>query len=133
MTVGCLGDFEFSVSSDFAKTFSDLSFGSSARYATHARHKSTSLVEFTGTDPAEISFDVYLDKNLGVTDVTGEMEKLKRITEKAEVRPLVIGNKSYGTYRWVVTNYRFVPKSYGGNGVVTSAKVSLTLKEYLRR
>lgn len=134
MTIGCLGnDFQFSVSSDYVKTFNNLSLSASARYSTHARHGTTALTEFTGIDPAEISFDIYLDKSLGITDIMIEIDKLDRIMKNAEVRPLVIGNRSYGAYRWVVTSYKAVPQSYGGNGVVTSAKVSLTLKEYLRR
>lgn len=133
MTVGCLGDFQFSVSSDYVKTFTGLSLSASARYSTHARHGSTALVEFTGVDPAEISFDVYLDQTLGISDVMREVDKLRRITENAEVRPLVIGNRSYGGYRWVVTSYKVEPQSYGRYGAVTSAKVSLTLREYLKR
>lgn len=132
MTVGCFGNFQFSVSSDYVRTFDSLSLSASARYSTHARHGSVGLLEFTGVEPAEISFEVYLDVSLGISDVMREVDKLGRMMKNGEVRALVIGNKSYGAYRWVLTNYKVVPRSYAGNGVVTSAKVSLTLKEYLR-
>lgn len=133
MTVGCLGTFEFSVSSEYVKTFNELSWSGSARYSAHARHGTTALTEFTGLDPEELSFECVLDVSLGISDVMKEIDKLRRIMERAEVRPLVIGNKYIGRYRWVVVSYRVTPTAYDGRGVILRAKVDLNLKEYLKK
>ncbi|MFR1110746.1 MAG: phage tail protein, partial [Anaerotruncus colihominis] len=66
-TIGCLGDVAFTVSDSVIRTLSNFQWSGSARYATHQRHLGRGLLEFTGTDPDKISFDITLSAQLGVT------------------------------------------------------------------
>ena len=55
MQIGCLGDIVFKVSSDMVRTISNVTWSGSANYATHSRHMTDALTEFTGLDPDEIT------------------------------------------------------------------------------
>ena len=49
--VGCLGDIVFTVSDRTIETINNVTWSGSARYATHQRHGTHALTEFTGLDP----------------------------------------------------------------------------------
>ena len=42
-----------------------------------------------------------------------------------------MGDYAYGRWRWVITGLTYRPEHYDKYGNVTSAKVSVTLKEYM--
>ena len=54
--VGCLGDIVFTVSDRTIETINNVTWSGSARYATHQRHGTHALTEFTGLDPDKIGF-----------------------------------------------------------------------------
>ena len=58
--IGCLGDVVFTVSRDVVRTLDNMTWGGSARYATHERHLTNALTEYTGLDPDTITFDILL-------------------------------------------------------------------------
>lgn len=58
--VGCLGDVIFTVSRSVVRTLDNMTWSGSARYATHERHLTNALTEFTGLDPDKITFDILL-------------------------------------------------------------------------
>ena len=144
--VGCLGDIIFTVSDRTIETINNVTWSGSARYATHQRHGTHALTEFTGLDPDKMTFDIVLSAYLGV-DPIAEVVKLWNY-ERGLIRladdlglhpqrggiavPLVIGNKGYGKYRWSVLDHKMKMKTYDGRGNVTSATVSVSLQEYLR-
>ena len=106
--VGCLGDIVFTVSDRTIETINNVTWSGSARYATHQRHGTHALTEFTGLDPDKMTFDIVLSAYLGV-DPIAEVVK-----------------------RWSVLDHKMKMETYDGRGNVTSATVSVSLQEYLR-
>lgn len=129
MRVGCLGDIAFEVSADTVRTVSNVVWSGSANYSIHARHLSDGLVEFTGTAPAEISFDIVLSAYLGVNPME-DIHKIRDYTAKGLAMPLVIGSTAYGNYRWVIKSYKVKMQAFTSSGDLASATVSLSLIEY---
>lgn len=133
MIVGCLGDVEFSVSSELVQTFENLKWSGSARIASHDRHLGGSLAEFTGSDAEKVSFDFVLSEFLGKKDVQLELDRLRMWMVSGKVLPLVIGTKSYGRYRWLIQSFDTSKNIYDGRGKLLSCHVSVSLIEYLKR
>ena len=133
MIVGCLGDVEFSVSSELVETFENLKWKGSARITSHERHLGGSLAEFTGSDAETVSFDFLLTEFLGMEDVQGALDKLRLYMENGRVLPLVIGPKSYGRYRWLIQSLDTSKNIFDGRGKLLSCMVSVSLIEYLKR
>ena len=129
MIVGTLGDIVFETSSRYILTFNNFAQTVSARYATHERHATTALTEFTGIDPESITFDIMLSAYLGV-DPAAQIEVLRGYVRNGTTVPLVLGTTVYGEYRWVVTNYKTDPKYFSQSLGWSSITVSVTLKEY---
>ena len=128
--VGCLGDVIFTVSRSVVRTLDNMEWSGSARYATHERHLTHALTEFTGLDPDKITFDILLSAELGV-DPIAEVVKLWNIERSGRAVPLTVGTKGYGKYRWNITKHEMKMKTFYGNGDVHTATVSVSLQEYL--
>ena len=132
MTVGCLGDVEFSVSSELVYTFENMKWSGAARIAMHDRHLGGSLAEFTGSEAEKVSFDFVLSEFLGAENVQIDLDKLRLYMENGRVLPLVIGTKSYGRYRWLIQSLDTSKNVFDGRGKLLSCTVSVTLVEYLK-
>ena len=93
MVTGALGDIIFEVSDETVKTLNNLNWGGSARYATHQRHGTHAMSEYTGMGADTISFDMVLSAYLGVNPMTviGQIFTYER---NGTTLPLVIGNKA---------------------------------------
>ena len=130
MVTGALGDIIFEVSDETVKTLNNLNWGGSARYATHQRHGTHAMTEYTGMGADTISFDIVLSAYLGVNPMTviGQIFTYER---NGTTLPLVIGNKAYGKYRWVITKHSMKGQFFDGAGDLTHCKVSVNLQEYL--
>ena len=128
--VGCLGDVIFTVSRSVVRTLDNMTWSGSARYATHERHLTNALTEFTGLDPDKITFDILLSAELGV-DPIAEVVKLWNIERSGRAVPLTVGTKGYGKYRWNITKHEMKMKTFYKNGDVHTATVSVSLQEYL--
>ncbi len=131
MVIGCLGDIVFQASSDLVKTINNLKETGSARYATHQLHARPSLIEFVGSDPEIITFDMELSAYLGV-DPLKEYSKIQKYTRSGKTLALTLGDRTFGRHRWCITKYALAARTYAGDGNITSAKVTVTLQEYLR-
>ncbi|WP_298031706.1 phage tail protein [uncultured Dysosmobacter sp.] len=129
--IGCLGEVVFEVSSRTVETIDNVKWGGSARYATHQRHGMNALTEFTGLDPDTMSFEITLSAYLGV-DPIAEVVKIWNYERNGIAVPLVIGDKGYGKYRWSVLSHEMTMQTFDIHGNVTSAKVTISLQEYLR-
>lgn len=129
--IGCLGDIAFEVSPETVRTIDSFVWSGAVRWATHERHLYHSLTEYTGIDPDRVSFSVYLSAYLGVSPLN-EVVKIFKYEREGTPLPLTIGDKIYGKYRWVITDHKYSPQSYDGEGNVTTAKLTLNLLEYLR-
>ncbi len=132
MQIGCLGDIVFKVSSDMVRTISNVTWSGSANYATHSRHMTDALTEFTGLDPDEITFDIVLSAFLGVNPMS-DLAKIWDYERKGQALPLIIGSKAYGKYRWVIKSHKIKMQTFDGSGDLLSATVSISLLEYIKR
>jgi hypothetical protein len=108
----------------------NVQWNGSARYATHQRHLTNALTEFTGIDPDTMSFDMFLSINLGV-DVMAELVKVWTYEREGTAVPLAIGEKAYGKYRWCIKNHRIGMQDFDRKGNLLTATVSVNLLEYL--
>lgn len=128
--IGCLGDIIFEVSEETVRTLDNMTWSGSARYATHERHLTHALTEFTGLDPDKITFDILFSEELGV-DPIAEVVKIWDIERSGTAVPLTIGTKAYGKYRWNIISHEMKPKAFYRSGDVHTAAVSVSLQEYL--
>lgn len=131
-TIGTLGKTVFAASRKQVRTFNDLVWKGSARYATHDRHLKTPMKEFLGPGDESMSFTILLSRYLGVNPFT-EINRLNRYRRRGKVLSLVLGKRRYGTYRWVITNTTINLEKYAPNGSLLHAKVTVEIQAYAKR
>lgn len=126
--VGCLGDVVFTVSRKTVMTLDNIQWNSGSKWEEHARHLKDPALEYTGMEADQMSFDIYMSKNLGV-DPMKQIVTLFKYERNGTLLPLIIGTKAYGKYRWVImsTTRKFEQTDPSG---LTSVTVGLTLKAY---
>ena len=122
---------QFIVSREVFRTPKNLKWSGSARYATHERHNTHALTEFTGLDPDRFSFDILLTAEMGV-DPLKEVVKIWNYERDSEALGLVIGGKAYGKYRWNIKNHETKIEYTDKNGDMYAVEVSVELLEYLK-
>ena len=120
--IGSLGSLVFSVSENTVRTFDELSWKVSAKYATHDRHIKRDVLEFLGPEPGTISFKMAFSVFHG----TNPLNEIK-------ISTLVLGGKKYGSYKWVITGVSSTLKRYDNKGNCWAATADVTLKEYPKR
>lgn len=135
--IGYLGKSEgdgiqFIVSREVFRAPKNMKWGGSARYATHERHATHALTEFTGLDPDNFSFDMLLTAELGV-DPMEELTRIWGYERDAEAVGLVIGGHGYGKYRWTVKKHETKMEYTDTAGVLYAVEVSVELLEYLKK
>ena len=86
--IGSLGSLVFSVSENTVRTFDELSWKVSAKYATHDRHIKRDVLEFLGPEPGTISFKMAFSVFHG-TNPLNEIKKLKRNIRILSLHPQV--------------------------------------------
>lgn len=132
MTIGVLNsgsaDVTFYASAEGLQTFEGLQHKSSVNYAEHKRHRKKPLLEMTGKDADEVSFDMSLSVLLGASPKQ-VYKALNKMKDSGEIAVLVIGNSLIGT-NWVVTDVSRTFEHMYKDGRLISCKVSVTLKEY---
>ena len=129
MIVGALGDVLFLTSSLYTLTIDNFTQSSSAKYSEHSRHNGKSLLEYTGTPADDVSFEIQLNRMLGV-DPKAAYKTLRDYARDRETLTLVLGTTIYGDYRWVITACKAKPDHMSKGGNWNEITVSLTLKEY---
>ena len=132
MQVGYLGEIIFMVSDDTVETINNFMWSGSARYSTHQRHLTNALTEFVGLDPDKITFDILVSAYLGVNPMT-EVNMIWKYERAGTAVPLTIGTKAYGKHKWSIIDHKMKMQTYNKAGDVTSATISLSLQEYLKR
>lgn len=129
--IGCLGDIPFGVSSSIVQTVQNVNWSGSARYKTHERHLTHALTEFTGLEPDEFTFDIYLSAFLGVKPMDA-ITALWDYERSGRALSLVLGDHAYGKYRWTVVSHKIKAETFDANGNILTAKVTVKLKEYMK-
>lgn len=122
---------QFIVSREVFRTPKNLKWSGSARYATHERHNTHALTEFTGLDPDRFSFDILLTAEMGV-DPLKEVVKIWNYERDSEALGLVIGGKAYGKYRWNIKSHETKIEYTDKAGDMYAVEVTVELLEYLK-
>lgn len=130
--IGSLGNTVFIVTSKEVKTFDNMKWDSSAKYAEHDRHLKDPLLEFTGNDADRITFTMFFSIFLGV-DPLWEIGKLLETERKGIANFLVIGSKRYGRHKWVIKSISKDLENFDNKGRMMIAKVSISLVAYAER
>lgn len=130
--IGTFAGLTFSVSDNTVKTFDDMKWDFSAKYATHDRHIQADLLEYLGPEIEGISFSMIFSVFLG-TNPLNEIKKLRTIIRNGTTDRLVIGGKVYGSYKWVMQKGSVDLERYDGKGNLWAAKIKVTMKEYPKR
>lgn len=131
-TIGAFAGVTFSVSDKTVKTFNNMKWQVSGKYAEHDRHLKRDLLEFLGPELETISFEMRLSVFLGVTPLT-EIIKLRSIIQTGKTDRLVIGGKVYGSYKWAMTEMSVNLERFDNKGNLLVAMVDVTMKEYPKR
>ncbi len=129
MKIGTLGEVIFEVSSETIQTISKFSRTKSASFQTHSVHLKTGLLEFTGSDPETITFNIKSSRYLGA-DPHQTYLKLREYMSDGTAVQFIVGNVLYGSYRWVVSKCKATYNYYDKKGNVTDMDISVTLTEY---
>lgn len=130
--IGSFGKLAFSASEKTVRTFDEISWKVSAKYATHDRHIKRDVLEFLGPEPDTISFKMAFSVFHG-TNPLNEIKKLNKMCSNGEVNYLILGGKKYGSYKWVITGVSSTLKRYDNKGNCWAATADVTLKEYPKR
>ncbi len=129
MLVGFLNTIPFLTSRYLIRTFDNYKRQGSGRWNAHAIIGKKPVQEFLGQDLQEISFDMLLRSDQGISP-RKEVEKLINLRDKGKPVPLVLGNKVIGGTLWVVESISEQVQHWSRLGNPFSISVSVTLKEY---
>ena len=131
MTIGSLGKVVFQVSNRTVMTLRDISIKNTASIAVHNIHLGTGLSEFTGSEPQQISFKILVSAYLGVSPET-QIQRLETYLRNGTQLTFVLGDKTYGRYRWLLESFEVSVEQTDRRGNVTQCDISVTLQEYLK-
>ena len=129
--IGALGSIPFYASSYAVQTIQNAVWSGKANYASHKRIGSTTLVEATGSDADEFSFDMLLSADLGVNPWAA-LEKIITAERQQTYQMLTIGDHAYGRYRWLIADHKIKLSKFDANGNLWECLVSVKLVGYLR-
>lgn len=125
--VGSFGPVGFTVSRETVHTLHDISRKRSARFAEHGIMNAPPKLQFQGMGLWEASFRIRLTSAL-CADPAKRIATLVAVHESGKAYPLVIGGRNLGTF--VLVDMDIAERTHGPKGVLMSADLSLSLKEY---
>ena len=131
MIIGSLGSIPFYTSSDQNVMLSGIKWDSGARYSEHARHGQTDMLEYVGSDPDEISFDMKLSAFLGINP-SRMLDRLRDVQDRHRAVKFVLGTIPIPGF-WVLTDISRSMEHFHKDGTLLSVDVSVTLREYVER
>ena len=127
MKVGSIGSVVFEVNSENAAILKDYQRTVKANYSTHSLVGQTAIMEYTGTNPTEISFSLTLSAFLGLNpgEQLAKIEEMAKLGQKVvlSIGTLVVGEK------WAVTDVSSKAERHFRDGDVLAYDVSIKLKE----
>ena len=129
MIVGSFGEVVFETSDKRVLTPSDFRRDVSVRLADHDLLGVKPATEYIGPGLDSINFTLVLMRVLGY-EPDEMIDLFINYCRNGQAYPLVIGEKGYGVDKWIITNLG-IPINQISNGVVVSAKLEISLKEYV--
>lgn len=129
MMIGSLGSIPFYTSVNESVLISGIDWETSARYAEHTRHNQTDMLEYVGSDPDKITFDIKLSAFLGVNP-TKMLDRLNTMMRNHEAVKFVLGTMPIPG-NWVITNLQKQLEYLHKDGTLLSVDVKITLLEYV--
>lgn len=128
--IGTLGEYEFSVSDQAVKNFTDLAFSNSASYAEHKIIGKKSVLEFTGLNASTGTITIVLDAFQGVNP-SECIAALCTAMNDHEALAFTLGGDVMGEGLWVIESLDEKYEHVSAKGEVLRAELTLKLKEYL--
>ena len=123
-----LGNYEFEVSTEKVKTFTDLKFTNSANYAEHKVIGRKGIIEFTGLNASTASLTINLYAHAGVNP-SEEITEFYEAMNNYELLVFTLGGEVMGEGSWVIESLDEDYKTIDAWGNVTEATITLKLKE----
>lgn len=132
MRIGAFGDLAFEVSDRVIRTFRELQKKNQARWAVHEVVGGRPVSEFIGPGQKEITLPIHLNALfLGGRTIEEEVETIEKLVDEGAISTLVIADAVIGKY--YIESIDETDTHFGGKGEITSADVTLSLKQYVER
>lgn len=125
--IGSFAGIVFETSDERVLTFIGLKKDVAARFTQHDIIGGKPKVEFLGADLSSISFTMNLSAQFGVNP-TATIKKLESFIHSGKKSRFILGGRNLGIYNAVSMSEAF--DTITERGMVVSAKVDLSLKEY---
>lgn len=129
--IGYYGSVQFTVSSDFVRTFHSLTEKRSGRYAIMDILNGQQKIQYTGKSLPEITIEINFASDIVTpqgTDVQAELKALRRMVDSGDAFSLVIGTKSFG--RFVCLGMTGEWKRVDNRGRLTAAGATVQMQAY---
>ena len=127
MNVGSIGSVIFSVDSKNASILSEYQRTVSANFEEHKLVGQTAVLEYTGTNPTEISFVIKLSAFYGINPGR-QLAKIEEMCKEGKEVTLSLGTSVIGE-KWAIQNVSSKAEHYDRDGDVLSYDVTVNLKE----
>ena len=128
--IGSLGTLiNFKVSDESILTFENFQRKISSRWAEHKVIQKKPKGEYTGPDLQTISFNIFLDAELGVRPAE-TLETIREAVEAGRHYTFVVGARQVGELDWIITDMSETWDIVLDHGELMRATCKLSLKEY---
>lgn len=128
--IGAFNDLVFEVSTERVLTYDGYKRDSKARYARHELSNQTSVLEYLGRDPEEITFTMMFTVSLGV-DPAIETSKVRKLCLDGVADYLILGNMIAGENLWVIESVGEEKKAVDNLGKTIVSSVNVKMVEYV--
>lgn len=129
--IGYYGPIVFETSDERIINFSEFTHSVEANYGYHETIGTKPKTEFQNPGLETIEFLVNLNGGFGVKP-RDEIEKWSNIVRSGEAHPLVIGGKTFGKNPWICKSISNTWGTVYQDGKLYSAKIEVSLEEYVR-
>jgi hypothetical protein len=129
--VGTFGVLVFETSGMRVHTFSDLAVSTENRFAEHAVHLETPVLEYVGPGLTQVSFGMNFNRQWG-SEPTASLLILRAYLKFGFISPLLVGMRpvTLGFNMFVCTSVSEEHKFFDAAGQLFGAAVEVQLREY---
>lgn len=128
--LGGFADLVFEASSKKVVTYDDYKRESKVRYAKHELVNQTTVLEYLGCEPEEISFTMTFSTALGV-DPMIEVEKARQLCMDGVADYLILGNMVIGNNLWVIESVSEKAIAWDNCGNIIVGSIDVKMIEYV--